>query len=188
VAKLLPLCCRQTNHHSTHFLRRPLKSSASQNLRGSPIKTQNGAKRGRPPMPMPHSTFHRQLPTNNSHTPTPSSLQVPSGFPWEESGRTPPEDAEAWNPGSHGLQWPISKPPKEPVSHPGQGCAPPWPGPCLRYRHRRVSRYVLRRGPPNPLEQCSSRLPESLLHLSGEGRHFSHARRLTFQSKHASSP
>ncbi|UQC84239.1 uncharacterized protein CLUP02_09735 [Colletotrichum lupini] len=60
-------------------------------------------------------------------------------------------------------------------------------GPCLHYRHPQVFS-LLRRGPPNPLEQCSSRLPGSLLHLSGEGRHFSHARRLTFESKHASSP
>lgn len=127
VAKLLPLYCeRQT----THFRRPPLKSSASQNLRGSPINAKRSQTRDAPPFHIPPP----KLATNtraHTHTRPPGSrspvaLWEPVGGPL---GERLEEDAEAWNPSSRGLQWPISKPPKEPVSHPGQGYAPPWPGP-----------------------------------------------------------
>ncbi|KAK1529704.1 hypothetical protein CPAR01_12016, partial [Colletotrichum paranaense] len=141
-----------------------------------------------PSIPSTAKTAHQ-----HSHTHAPwqaLGLQLPCGSQWED----------LWENASRRMQKPGTP---VPVGCNGQSPNRPknrFPiqgkdmrrlglalGPCLHYRHPQVFS-LLRRGPPNPLEQCSSWLPGSLLHLSGEGRHFSHARRLTFESKHASSP
>ncbi|KXH69249.1 hypothetical protein CSAL01_01727 [Colletotrichum salicis] len=180
---------------TTHFLRRPLKSSASQNLRGSPINAKRSQTRDAPPFHIPPPTAHQH---SHTHTCThaarppgprsPVALWEPVGGLWKNASRRMQKPGTPVPMGCNGQS------PNRPKNRfPIQGKDMRRLGLALRPACTTVtlksSRYcAVRRGPPNPLEQCSSRLPGSLLHLSGEGRHFSHARRLTFESKHASSP